>query len=106
LAQQASLLVMDEPTASLDFGNQQTVLSNIRSLVDAGHSVLMVTHDPSHALLYADRVLVMSNGKIIMDGPPHEVITTDSMHAIYGTNIEVVELTVGEGRTTRVCIPL
>jgi len=106
LAQQANLIVMDEPTASLDFGNQQTVLSSIRSLVDEGYSVLMVTHDPSHALQYADRVLVMSKGKIIMDGTPFEVITTESMRAIYGTDIEVVEVSTTEGRRARVCIPL
>ena len=106
LAQQADLIIMDEPTASLDFGNQQTVLSSVRALVDAGNSVLMVTHDPSHALQYADRVLVMSKGRIIMDGTPFEVITTESMRAIYGTDIEVVEVSIPEGRKARVCIPL
>ena len=106
LAQQADLIVMDEPTASLDFGNQQTVLNSVRALVEAGNSVLMVTHDPGHALQYADRVLVMFKGKVIMDGAPFDVITTESMRAIYGTDIEVVEVSVDEGRKARVCIPL
>ncbi|MDO4183508.1 MAG: ABC transporter ATP-binding protein, partial [Coriobacteriia bacterium] len=49
LAQQPKMLVMDEPTASLDFGNQQMVLSRMRRLTEDGTSVLMVTHDPGHA---------------------------------------------------------
>ncbi|MDR1013764.1 MAG: ABC transporter ATP-binding protein [Coriobacteriales bacterium] len=106
LTQQPDVLVMDEPTASLDFGNQQVVLSRMRSLVDGGTSVLMVTHDPSHAFYCADRVLVMHQGRLIADGPPAEVITTGSMKEVYHTDVCVTEVQVGEGRKESVCIPL
>jgi iron complex transport system ATP-binding protein len=106
LTQQPDVLVMDEPTASLDFGNQQTVLSRMRSLVDAGTSVLMVTHDPGHAFYCADRVLVMHEGLLVANGAPTEVITTERMQAIYGTRVQIVTIEVGPGRTESVCIPL
>ena len=62
LAQQPDLLVMDEPTASLDFGNQQLVLSCVHGLSRQGMAVLMVTHDPDHALFCSDRVIMMEAG--------------------------------------------
>jgi iron complex transport system ATP-binding protein len=106
LTQQPDVLVMDEPTASLDFGNQQTVLSRMRSLVDSGTSVLMVTHDPGHAFYCADRVLVMHEGRIIANGTPNEVITSACLRTIYNTNVEVVQLQVKDGRKESVCVPL
>jgi iron complex transport system ATP-binding protein len=106
LAQQPDVLVMDEPTASLDFGNQQTVLSRMRSLVDDGTSVLMVTHDPAHAFYCADRVIVMDDGNIIANGAPHDVITTQMMKRIYGTDVEVQAVSVASGRIEHVCIPV
>ncbi|MDR3136855.1 MAG: ABC transporter ATP-binding protein [Coriobacteriales bacterium] len=106
LTQQPDILVMDEPTASLDFGNQQTVLSRMRSLVKAGTSVLMVTHDPSHAFYCADRVLVMHEGRLIGDGSPGEVITGERMHTIYGTKVEIIQITTRSGKQESVCVPL
>ncbi|MDR0501180.1 MAG: ABC transporter ATP-binding protein [Coriobacteriales bacterium] len=106
LTQEPDVLVMDEPTASLDFGNQQTVLSRMRSLVDAGTSVLMVTHDPGHAFYCADRVLVMHEGLIIANGSAHDVITTECLQTIYGTKVKVTEVELEEGGKTSVCIPL
>jgi iron complex transport system ATP-binding protein len=106
LTQQPDLLVMDEPTASLDFGNQQTVLSRMRTLVNSGTSVLMVTHDPDHAFFCADRVLVMEKGEIIAAGPPREVMTTECLQQIYHANIRVLEVEVEPGRKENVCIPL
>ena len=79
LAQQPDVLVMDEPTASLDFGNQQTVLSRMKHLAGTGTSVIMVTHDPAHAFFCADRVLVMHEGVLIADGLPYDVITNETM---------------------------
>ena len=106
LAQEPDVLVMDEPTASLDFGNQQTVLSRMKDLVGSGTSVCMVTHDPGHAFYCADRVLVMHEGVLIADGSPHEVITTESMRTIYGTRVQVVEIVTEEGKKTSVCVPV
>lgn len=106
LAQQPDILVMDEPTASLDFGNQQLVLSRMRHLVDGGMSVLMVTHDPAHAFYCADRVIVLHEGAILADGEPARVITPQMMQTIYGTEVRIERVDVGDGREACVCVPL
>lgn len=106
LAQKPDLLVMDEPTASLDFGNQHVVMAQMRKLADAGMGVLMVTHDPDHALFCADRVLVVQGGSITHDGAPGEVIDSECMQAIYGTDVVVAEVGRGRGRSVRVCVPV
>lgn len=106
LAQEPDILVMDEPTASLDFGNQQLVLTRLHKLSRDGVSVLMVTHDPDHALFCADWVIVMEQGNIICSGSPVDVITSEVMHRIYGTNVYVANVVVGDERTVRTCVPL
>lgn len=106
LAQQSKVIVMDEPTASLDFGNQQLVLSRMRMLSQMGKAVIMVTHDPDHALCCADRVLVMEKGRIIGDGTPEECITTENLSRIYGACAEVVDVDLSGNRKERVCVPL
>ena len=106
LAQQPDLLVMDEPTASLDFGNQQLVLSCVYELSRLGMSVLMVTHDPDHALFCSDRVIMMESGAVIGDGTPTEIITTENLRRIYGTDSYVTDIEISDGQTVRVCVPI
>ena len=106
LAQQPDLLVMDEPTASLDFGNQQLVLSCVHQLSRLGMSVLMVTHDPDHALFCSDRVIMMEDGLIIGDGTPFETITTQNLRRIYNTESYVTDVPVQGGEVVRVCVPV
>ena len=110
LTQQPRLLIMDEPTASLDFGNQQLVLSRMKSLASEGMAVIMVTHDPDHALFCADRVIVMQDGNIIEDGTSEQTITTEVLRKIYRTNVRVVDVPIegaepGETVVKRVCVP-
>lgn len=105
LTQEPDLLVMDEPTASLDFGNQQLVLKQMRKLADAGTSVLMVTHDPDHALFCAHRVIVMEAGQILTEGDPNSVLDSACLERIYHTDVKVIDVEV-EGKMQRVCIPI
>ncbi|MEG2006248.1 MAG: ABC transporter ATP-binding protein [Raoultibacter sp.] len=106
LTQQPELIIMDEPTASLDFGNQQTVLSRMKDLVKTGVSVLMVTHDPHHAFYCATRVVVMGEGCIIAEGSPDDVVTQQCLETIYHTHVEVIEVGMEDGNTRKVCVPL
>jgi len=105
LTQQPELLIMDEPTASLDFGNQQMVLSRMKTLARSGMAVIMVTHDPDHALFCADRVIVMKEGNILLDGTSEQAITTEMLQAIYQTNVQVLDVTMADGHVKRVCVP-
>ena len=101
LAQQAELLVMDEPTASLDFGNQVRVLERIRQLAARGISVLFSTHDPDHAFLCAQRALLIAEGHALALGPPREVIRSDTLERLYGVSVQIVE-TAGGAHS---CVP-
>jgi ABC-type cobalamin/Fe3+-siderophores transport system ATPase subunit len=105
LAQEPKILIMDEPTASLDFGNQQLVLERVRDLSDDGMTVVMVTHDPRHALLCADKVMVMDDGGIIKEGAPDETITTDTLERIYGARVRVTAVKIDTDNEVRTIIP-
>ena len=106
LAQQPKVLLMDEPTASLDFGNQQLVLSRMRKLTQSGMSVLMVTHDPGHAFFCADKVVMMEKGSVLGIGTPDEVITEPNLKRIYGHDVCVSEVQLPSGASARVCVPM
>ena len=88
LAQEARHVVLDEPTASLDFGNQGKVMREIRRLADLGLGVLFTTHDPNHARRHADQALLIRQGRMLACGPVAEVITQPLLQQLYGTPIE------------------
>lgn len=105
LAQEPRLLIMDEPTASLDFGNQMRVLREIAALAKRGPAVLFTTHDPNHALMVADRVAILGEGRIKALGRTRETVTTANLADAYGVAVDVVEVTRGDGSRARVCVP-
>jgi iron complex transport system ATP-binding protein len=103
LAQEPRILVLDEPTASLDFGNQVRVLDAVRGLAEShGLTVLLSTHHPEQAFACADRVAVLAGGELLRIGPPVEVVTAETLRECYA--VEVAVLPVGEDRY-RVCVP-
>jgi iron complex transport system ATP-binding protein len=91
LAQASPLLIMDEPTASLDFGNQSLILHEILRLKASGRSVLFCTHDPDQALQCADRALLLHRGNALALGSPREVVTAANLRTLYGVDVELVE---------------
>ena len=105
LAQEPQVLVMDEPTASLDFGNQVRVLSEIKTLAGRGIAVILSTHDPDQAFLCAQRVAVLHRGRLAYIGPPQQVITPETLRAVYGVEVEIVPLESQSGEKFLVCIP-
>jgi iron complex transport system ATP-binding protein len=88
LAQEPRFIVLDEPTASLDFGNQGKVMREIRALASSGHGVLFTTHDPNHALRAADRAFLLREGIGVAEGKVGEVLTKPQLERLYGTPIE------------------
>jgi iron complex transport system ATP-binding protein len=107
LAQEPEILVMDEPTASLDFGNQMLVLEQIRYLALKGMAIILSTHDPDHAFLCAHRVAMLHRGQLLGLGAPREVITSESLKLLYGINVDVVDLPRSRehGKAAYVCVP-
>ena len=106
LAAETRLLVLDEPTASLDFGNQLRVLDEIVQLARDGIGVLLSTHDPDQAFLCAHHVALLQRNGTLQMGRPEDVITPATLHALYGVTVEIVDLPLADGRRRRVCLPL
>lgn len=102
LAQEAKLLVMDEPASSLDFGNQIRMLTEVKRLSERGVSVLITTHSPNHAFLCASKVAVMKAGRLLACGEPDLVMTSSRLEEAYGVPLEVVDI----GNGNRTCVPL
>lgn len=90
LAQQPRLFMMDEPTASLDLGNQVRVLRTIRDLAADGMSVLVTTHQPEHALLLGARVAAIAHGRVSASGMALDLLRPEMLAALYGTPVDVV----------------
>jgi iron complex transport system ATP-binding protein len=105
LAQEPCVLVMDEPTASLDFGNQVRVLAEVQSLATRGIAVILSTHDPDQAFLCADRVAVLHHGTLFRVGRPADVLTPPLLREVYGVDVTVHEVEMADGRRTRTCVP-
>jgi len=101
LAQEPKLLVLDEPTASLDFGNQVRVLQRISALANSGISILFSSHDPDHAFLCARRALLLAEGRVLEIGAPRDVIRADSLERLYGVSVQVLPLPGG----LHTCLP-
>ena len=97
LAQKSPILIMDEPTANLDYGNQYRVLRRIKQLAKNKYLVLMSTHSPEHALLYADMVLVLKGGKAMMFGEPEKVLSPETIESVYGVSVELERMSTQQG---------
>ncbi len=89
LAQQPRAVLLDEPTASLDFGNQGLVMRAIRALASDGLGVLFTTHDPNQALRCADVALLLREGRVLASGPVAEVMTAERLRELYGAPVDV-----------------
>jgi iron complex transport system ATP-binding protein len=105
LAQESKLLVMDEPTASLDFGNEVRVLEQVMSLARSGIGVLLSTHDPDHALACADRVALLHHGTLAALGAPDEVVTAQTLRETYGVDVRVAQVSMDAAAPRYVCVP-
>jgi iron complex transport system ATP-binding protein len=103
LAQGARILVLDEPTASLDFGNRARVLEMLARIAASGIGVLFSTHHPDEAFACAQRVIMLRQGRVIEIGKPEQVITAAHLESLYGVPVEVMDLPGGRGRA---CLPV
>lgn len=102
IAQQAKILVMDEPSANLDFGNRIRVMRTIRDLTADGYTIIQSTHDPDQAYLYSDRILALYAGKVLAWGTPQETVCNSLISTLYGVDVEVCSM---RGDNIRVCVP-
>ena len=91
LAQEAPIVLLDEPTAALDIGHQQQALELLDSLrAESGLTLVAAMHDLTLAAQYADRMLLLDQGRVVADGAPREVLTEGAIARHYGAEIDVL----------------
>lgn len=90
IVQEPEVVLFDEPTAHLDFGNQHRVLKMVRKMADEGYSVVMTTHNPDHALLLGGRAAIVSRDGTIMQGECEDIVTEENLKKVYGIDLKLL----------------
>jgi iron complex transport system ATP-binding protein len=106
LAQQPKMLVLDEPTAALDYGNVVRVIDKVRSLAERGYAVVMTTHSPDHAFMCNSNVVLLQKDSPMRFGRAVDIITERNMKQAYGVNVKIVEFVNTRGEVMRMCAPV
>lgn len=112
LAQHTPVIVMDEPTAHLDFKNELLVLETIARLVkDRQLAVIMATHFPNHAFFFENNavptvVALLKNGHFLEQGPPEKVLRAESIKELYGIHAEIVSFQTGRQGDRKQVVPI
>jgi iron complex transport system ATP-binding protein len=89
LAQEPELLLLDEPTLHLDLAHQVSLLQRLRRLhAQRSLTVLAVLHDLNLAASFAPRIVLLSEGRVVADGPPNDVLTTETVERVFGIKVE------------------
>ena len=89
LTQQPRVLLLDEPTTNLDVLHQLKVLDLVRRLVDDGLTAIAAIHDLNMAARYCDRLVLLSGGRVLAEGPPDDVLSPETMATAFGVRAEV-----------------
>jgi iron complex transport system ATP-binding protein len=102
LAQEPQMLLLDEPTAHLDFGRQYRFLDILHLLKKQGIGILMTSHFPDHALRAADTTAILKDGTFAHIGPSADVVTSENLTALYNVPIQVISLPEYD---QKICLP-
>ena len=103
LMQDSEFLLMDEPHSNLDYGNRIMVMNILENLKKDGYTILISSHNPQDAFLYADEVIILNEGKVKVQGPPNDVLTSELLSNIYKQNIELIDI---KEKNIKICIPI
>jgi iron complex transport system ATP-binding protein len=96
LAQEASVILLDEPTAALDIGHQQQAFELLDGLrAESGLTLVAAMHDLTLAAQYADRVVMLERGRVVADGAPREVLTEESLARYFDASVRVIPVDEG-----------
>ena len=89
ICQKPRIILFDEPTAHLDYGNQNRILMRIKELTKNGYSAVITTHNPDHALLLGGRAAVLSSDGTLISGNTNDVVTEEAMQELYKTDLKI-----------------
>lgn len=90
IAQQPQLILLDEPTAHLDYGNQYRVVQMIRQLAAEGYALIMTTHNPEHAIILNGKVAILNRQGVLGIGQAAETLSTETLSKLYGLSIKTI----------------
>lgn len=100
IAQDTDYILLDEPLNNLDMKHSVQIMKILRKLVDElGKTVIIVLHDINFASVYSDRIVALKDGKLVKDGPTHEIINSDALREIYD-----MEIPIQEQNGCRICV--
>jgi iron complex transport system ATP-binding protein len=95
LVQEPTLILLDEPTSALDLHHQIAVLNNIELLKERGVTIISTMHDITLAAMYAEKIVVMHEGRVLLDGPSDQVIHSPQLQEAFENRINVFTLDSG-----------
>ncbi|MCH7786279.1 MAG: ABC transporter ATP-binding protein [Chloroflexi bacterium] len=96
LAQEAPVLLLDEPTSSLDLAHQTGIMDLVRDVQrQRGGTIVVAMHDLTLAAQYSDRLIMLAEGRSYAEGSPKSVLTRENISRVYGTNVVVLEHPIG-----------
>lgn len=90
LSQESDFLLLDEPTSSLDIKGQWEIFSILKTIKKENKGIIVSTHNINLASIYADKIVLFLNGRILAKGKPEQVLNMDNLNGIYGDNIEII----------------
>ena len=107
LAQEPKILIMDEPTSNLDFGNQIRVLEHINKLAERNIGIIMTSHFPNHAFIASTKVLAMGGKNKFILGDSEQIVTSELLKELYNIDAQVNTI-IDEfnNREIKVCVPI
>lgn len=106
LTQQAKILIMDEPTSNLDFGNQVRVLKQINRLSKKGIGIIMTSHFPDHVFLCSTKVALLEKNNIFTVGNVEEVVTEKNLKSAYGVEVKIISGLNNNDTKIQSCVPI
>lgn len=104
LMQEAEILIMDEPTSSLDFANSHRVMRKVKELSQRGYTIIFSTHSPSLAALYSSSIIALKDGTVLRKGTVDEIMTGEMLSTLYSFPIMTASVKIG-GEEHFVCVP-
>ena len=106
ICQDAKILVMDEPSASLDYANGQMVMGEIASLAADGYTIVLSTHSPDQPFYCDCSVLLMKDGVVVDTGPAREVMTSKNLKKVYGIDMDILTAADRNGKNRSYCVAM
>lgn len=107
LAQEPKILIMDEPTSNLDYGNQVRVLRHIKKLANKDIGIIMTSHFPDHTFMSSTKVLAINRGNKYKFGKPEEIVTSKLLKEIYNIDVQIdCVKNLKTGEDLKVCVPI